>query len=365
MFERIQHWLMRQMFAGMGGVIGAGSRIELYETLELLLSNQVQILVALREMYLVESEDGKKKGEVRAIVLYECMKAMELGRPLSSVLENWVPDQEVQLIRAGERSGDMVGVLKSAIRVIEAKGQIVKSVIAGTMYPVILMVIVAILLYQISTNMVPQFARILAPEQWTGAAVILRTIANFVTEYGLISIAVLIGLMGWTFWSLPRLHKTRFRLFLDKIPPWSIYRMLHGSTFLLNIAVMLRAGIGVQEILVMMSRKSSPWLRSRIQAALHGIRDGKRNLGSALYLAGHNFPDKRYVRLLRVIADQDGFDQKLANFGERWLNKAIDGIKTASGIVLGVSLAVAGGLIMLILAGVMSIQQLAQTALAN
>jgi len=143
MLEGFQRWLMRQTFSGMGGVLGAGTRINIYETLEMLLSNQVKLSVALREIYRVESNDGKKKNEIRAIVLYECMTAMEDGKPLSHALERWIPDQELQLIRAGERSGDMVGVLKDVIRIIDAKSQIFKAVIGGTLYPMVLMGIIA------------------------------------------------------------------------------------------------------------------------------------------------------------------------------------------------------------------------------
>ena len=65
----IMQSIQRQMFSGMGGVIGAGARIEIYETLELLLSNQVLLSTALREIYRIESKDGKKTNEVRAIVI--------------------------------------------------------------------------------------------------------------------------------------------------------------------------------------------------------------------------------------------------------------------------------------------------------
>jgi len=363
MSSEIVHWLMRQQFSGAGGVIGAGTRIEIYETLELLLSNQVLLSKALREIYRVESKDGKRKKEVRAIVLYECMQSLENGRTLSDALARWVPDQEVQLISAGERSGDMVGALKDAVRIIEAKRQIMGAVAGGAIYPIVLMGMISILLHQIATNMVPQFSRILPPEQWTGAAAVLRVIADYVTNYGLYSLLGIFLFGCWVMWSLPNMDKSPVRKWLDFIPPWSIYRMLHGSTFLLNIAVMLRAGIRVQEILLMMSKVGSPWLRVRIQAALMGINQGQ-NLGVSLHRSGYNFPDPRAVQFLRILAEQDGFDEKLANFGDRWLAKSVTGIKNASRIILTAGIMVTGMLILLILAGVMSIQGLAQQGMS-
>lgn len=351
--------IMRWQFSGMGGVIGASSRIEIYEALELLVSNDVMLVKALREIYRVESKDGRKKTEINAIIIYEAVTALESGRPLADALEPWIPDQETQLIRAGERSGNLQGAFKDSIRIIEAKRKIMGAVLAGAAYPMLLMAMVCLLLWQVSSKMVPQFARMLPPEQWTGAAAVLRVIADFVTNYGFAAAGVATVIGAWITWSMPNMHRSRLRLYLDRIPPWSIYRMLHGSTFLLNIAVMLRAGIRVQEILTMMGKNGSPWLRSRIGAALQGINAG-RNLGLALHSAGQNFPDERAVQFLRILAEQEGFDDKLANFGERWLEKSVSAIGAASKIMLAAGICMSGGLIMLILAGVMSIQSLAQ-----
>lgn len=347
------------MFAGMGGLIGSTSRIEIYDMLELLLHNRVKLIAALREIYKAESKDGKRKKDVKAVMLYECVQSLENGRTLSDALERWVPDQEVQLIRAGERSGDLEGALRDATRLIEAKRQIIGAVVGGGLYPLFLLGMVVILLHQIANKMVPQFARILTPDQWTGPAAVLRLIADLVTNYGGTALIVLFAFIAWVFWSLPNMAKSPIRKYLDHIPPWSIYRMLHGSTFLLNTAVMLRAGIRVQEVLIMMSKGGSPWLRLRIQAALRGINQGQ-NLGMALHRAGHNFPDTRAVQFLRILSDQDGFDEKLSNFSERWLVKSVAGIQAASRIILFGGIVFAGGLILLILAGVMSIQSIAQ-----
>ena len=352
-------WIQRQMFSGMGGVLGAGARIEIYETLELLLSNQVLLSTALREIYKIESKDGKKKDEVRAIVVYDCMTALESGRNLSDALEKWVPEQEIHLIRAGERSGDMVNALKDVVRIVTAKGKIVAAVAKGATYPVILLFMISILLNQIANKMVPQFARILPVEKWTGPAALLKIIADFVTNYGMTSIIGGIVLATWVGWSLPNMYKSPIRKYLDMVPPWSIYRMLNGSTFLLNVAVMLKAGIRVQEALIILSKGGSPWLRHRIQATIQNINQGA-NLGLALHRTGYNFPDARAVQFLRVLSNQDGFDEKLTNFGDRWLDKSVSGIEAASGILLAVGILTTGVLILLILGGVMSIQQLAQ-----
>jgi len=170
--------------------------------------------------------------------------------------------------------------------------------------------------------------------------------------------------MSWVFWSLPHLSHAKWRIYLDKIPPWSIYRMLHGSTFLLNIALMLNTGIRLQEVLVIMSKNASPWLRERITGALRGINRGD-NLGIALYRSGYEFPDVRAIQFLRILADQNGFDKKLKNFGQRWLDQSVKGVERASKILLMAGILVIGFLIMMILGGVVGIQQLASSQLVG
>jgi len=364
MQSRLEASLNRFFFSGLGGTLGADARIDIYETIDQLISNEVLLKVAVKELYNIESQGGKKKTRTNAIVLQDCYAALSAGRQLSDALAHWVPDQEVQIIRAGERSGNLSLALKDAINMIVSTRKIMGAVVGGATYPIFLLGMVALLLHQIATKMVPQFARILPPEKWTGPALVLKWIADWVIDYGLVSVIGLLCVMSWVFWSLPHLSHAKWRIYLDKIPPWSIYRMLHGSTFLLNIALMLNTGIRLQEVLVIMSKNASPWLRERITGALRGINRGD-NLGIALYRSGYEFPDVRAIQFLRILADQNGFDKKLKNFGQRWLDQSVKGVERASKILLMAGILVIGFLIMMILGGVVGIQQLASSQLVG
>src|SRR3546814_16680195 len=74
------------------------SRIEMYETIALLLENGVILSKALRDLYMIESKNGKKKKEVRAVVLNEMMNGVAAGQSLSAILADWAPPQEVAQI---------------------------------------------------------------------------------------------------------------------------------------------------------------------------------------------------------------------------------------------------------------------------
>ncbi|MCG2937702.1 hypothetical protein KZ300_28515, partial [Escherichia coli] len=76
----------------------AGVRIEFYEALSLLLENRVLLNDALKEMYKIASEEGKKPKDPRAIVIHDCMMGVADGQRLSAVLAKWTNYQETSLI---------------------------------------------------------------------------------------------------------------------------------------------------------------------------------------------------------------------------------------------------------------------------
>jgi type II secretory pathway component PulF len=238
------------------------------------------------------------------------------------------------------------------------------AVIAGSTYPLVLLGMVAMLLHQIATNMVPQFEKILPPEKWTGPAVGLKVVADWVNGYGSFGMIFFTCFAAWVIWSMPNMNKSRLRVYLDRIPPWSIYRMLNGSTFLLNFSLMLASNVKMQRTLEIMKNNASPWLKERIGAAIAGVNKG-HSFGEALHRSGYEFPDRRAVQFLRLLSEQEDFDKKLVSFGQRWLTKSVKGVQYASKALLSICIALMGFLIMLILGGVIGIQQLAQTALST
>lgn len=355
MLERLELKINQLLFTG-------NARIELYETIGLLLENGVVLSKAVQDLYMIESNNGKNPKALRALVLNAIRHGVSRGQGLSVALAPWVPHQEVALIKAGETTGQLARSLTECSRIIQAKQEIKKAVIGGLMYPLIISMVLVLLLYQISTKMVPQFARITPESSWTGAAWVLSQIAHFVVNWGLVSLLVFVVFAGWVSWSMPNLYRPRFRVWLDKLPPWSIYRALHGSTFLLNISVMLRAGVRLQDVLIIMAKTGSPWVKSRIGSALEGINSGQ-NLGQALYRTGYGFPDHRLVQFLRTVSEQEGFDEHLARFGERWLQKSVSQVQTSFKTIATLALFLLGGLMVLVLVGVYSLQSAAQTSL--
>lgn len=357
LFEAFDNFVIRLQF-------GAGARIEFYEAMTLLMENGVLLNDALKEMYKVASDEGRKPKNPRAIVLYDCMMGVAEGRPLSKVLANWVSPEECSLISAGEKSGRLVddkdgpGAFSQAIKVITAKRDIMGAISMATVYPTVLGALSVVLLNMVSTKLVPKLAKSANPENWEGAAALLYAIAQFVTGYGKPALAALLLVVAAIFGSLPYLRGD-IRFYLDKVPPWSVYRMLHGSTFLLNVAVLLQAGIKLQDALGLLSETAKPWLRERIEAAKYGIGIGG-SLGVALSKAGYDFPDRKAVQYLMILSNRQGFETAIGRFGDRWLKESIRNIQSTAKVALATGILLIGGLMMIVVAGAGGIQDAIQ-----
>lgn len=324
-------------------------RTEFYETLTLLLDNGVLLNDAFVEMFNIYSDDGKKPKRIRAMVAQECLLGIGEGKALSAVLASWVSYDEFSLIEAGEQAGDLQSAFRKSIRVVEAKAQIGQAVATATIYPGILGAQGAYLLQKVSTDLVPKLGRSTNPETWNPPAQLLKVIADFVTSYGGPALAAVLIALATAFASLPYL-RGNIRYYLDKIPPWSIYRMMLGSPFMLNVGVLLGSGVKLNEALERMGRRANPWLKQRIDATLYGVNIGA-NLGQALYKAGYDFPDKRAVQYLRVISGRDGSEENIERFGDRWMDESVKRLKSLAGVLLGSAILLNGVLMLLVITG--------------
>lgn len=333
---------------------GGKERIQFYESMNGLLENAVPVNEALQEVGNVYSDEGRQPFHPIALASYTLSGMVSNGKTLAWACKDWMPYQEAAMIGAGERSGNLQQAFSDCVRTIEARQKILSLIFSTTLYPGLLWALMAYLLNVIATRMVPAMSRRSDPESWTGVPSVLYSIATFVNNWGLVT---LIGSVLFIFVSMVTLPYFRgpLRVRLERFPPWSIYKALHGSTFLLNMSVMLRSNINQLEALEALQFNAKPWLRERLIAARYGVRMGK-NFGVALKLAGHEFPDRQAVQFLCVLASRKGFSEAIHRFSNRWLDNSLKNIERYSkGVLIASSVAI-GVLMILVLVGTYSMQ---------
>ena len=359
-------WFKRLLF-------GSSARVEIYEMLQLLLENRVLLIDALREIRGVLNDsrdvdatnqtDDVKLRNVKAEAVHSWILQLKTGSKdgfaLSRAVAPWVPHEETALIQSGEATGQMPRALEDCVKAIQSKGQMLSAVAAGTVYPIMLFIASFFVMRLFATKVIPRFVTQIDPELWEGPAKVLYIEADLFNRFGVpLAIGSVVALIAIIV-TLPYMRGP-VRVFLDRyVPPWNIYKMIQGATFLKNIAVQTRAGIRLYDSVTSMIDMGSPWLKQRLQSALYGIQQGQ-NLGDALHNGGYEFPDRRSVQILRVLASRDGFDETVYNFAGRWQEQTVKRVKSASQIFLAAGILSIGFVTGSCFLGMQGISQLIQ-----
>ena len=340
------------------------SRIQFYETLGLLLDNGVAIEAALTEVYKTESggefdpNTTPKQFSSVAVVAYDCITAVRSGRMLSDALAYWVSPMEVSLIVAGERTGSYLMAFERAVLALTKQGELKGAIRMALAYPALLFVLVAGLFGFLGFSLAPQLLAIQPLEKWDPATASMLGKGIFVKENIVLLVVSFVAIMSGTIYSMGHL-RGRIRDRLDKVAPWSIYRLFVGSVFLLNVAVMLNCGIGLEEALMMLQSRSNPYLHERLSNTLRGVRTGL-TFGESLKYTEHDFPSRKAVGYIQILSGKRGFDVALEKFTLRSLDLNIKEIGRAASMLRLVGLATAGYAIQLIATGLLGISTSAQ-----
>ncbi|EPN50146.1 type II secretion system protein [Pseudomonas syringae pv. actinidiae ICMP 19094] len=331
---------------------GGNERIRLYESMTALLENGVPLDLALDRIGSIYSDGGRRVRHPIALASYGIGKAVAGGKTLAQACLNWVPYQEHAVISAGEKSGNLIQAFSDCVRIIEARQKVMNLVLSTALYPIFVWSLMAYLLNVVATRVVPAMSRSSNPEGWSGAPMVLHMIATFVTNWGMLTLCLVVMLVVTSIVTLPY-FRGPWRTRLEMLPPWSIYKALHGSTFLLNIAVMLRSNIDPLEALDTLKRGANPWLRERLEAAHYGVRMGK-NFGVALDLSGHKFPDHEAIQFLIVLSTTQSFSAAVHRYSLRWLEISLKQVERYAKTLSLVSMVLIGLLMILVMVGAYS-----------
>ncbi len=329
---------------------GARQRLKVYRSLATLLRNRVPLKPALLTCADVYGEHGKKPNRIEAMVLQDCLIAIDQGRALAEALRRWLPFDEYSAIAAGQRSARLAQALLRAVSMIRRKERMRKALIHATAYPAVLLLALGASFYLIAAHVMPKLLRMMPSQQWSASVRALDWIAQWTAQHGAFLLTGIGALICAIWISLPRLTG-RIRVMLDALPPWSMYRIVHGAAFLYNIGVLLEADVPKVELLEMMRAHATPYLRERIEGALRGVKDGL-DLGRALAASGQRFPSADAIAYIRVIGSLKGGDAQLKQFSEEWLEESIAKLNVAAALFKQSAIALGGGMIMMIVAGI-------------
>ena len=340
-----------ELFSGLRGywskaMFTDGTRIKFYRAIILLYRNGLSPLEALNDIH------GNFNGKPMGDVAFACLEAVEDGGKMSQVLKEWIPQEEVMLIAAGERSGQLVDGFSRAIEAVQHSMR-VKKTVQGLVYPVMLIAGIGFLMNTVSTTIVPQILQMGNLEALPFESRILVLIGELSQAIGLVGVCVLAFTGFGVVVTLPYFTGP-IRVWADKLPPWSIYQNIKGAQFLQGLVMLQGGGAGLEGALEHLEGDATPWLAERINAVLVAVRTGQ-NLGHALGDTGYDFPNREAVRYLKTIASKEGSGKNIEQFANDWTIETLENVDLMVKTLMMAGLMVFYGVIFLIFAGMNSI----------
>lgn len=315
------------------------ARFRVYRKLEGMLKMNEALSRCLDRLYQNVSEMGKHPRRPAAVALREWFLKDRAGRSLSDSMEGWIPTAELYMIRAGEESGTLAKALGSIQAMGERAREMRAAVSYAVTYPVFMMILLSFVLWMFGVNLI-QNMRKTAPPKVMEAMGSVGAVSDFIADYGLWVAAGIVAVCLLIAVTLP-VWRGPLRAKLDMFPPWSWYRILQGSAFLLGLSALLGAQMPLKRSLEILEEQSTPWLRERVNSARQEVLRG-RNLGEALRYGHYNFPDPGVAIDLEILSERADVGSVIEQVTQEWIRDQIDVLKAQAAIARNVGLAAVG-----------------------
>ena len=268
-----------------------------------------QELLALLEsgLSLVEAIEAlaeKEQQEESKAILNQVMSALFEGLPLSASLEKapqvFTP-LYVALIRASERTGDMVQALARHVAYQTQIDAVRKKIITASIYPVLLIIVGGLVVLFLLGYVVPKFSTIYESAgtdlpwmsqlllswgrllQEHGREVFAAFIASVVTLSLILSRPVVRAAIMAKVWQIPALGETM-----------RIYQL---ARFYRTLGMLLRGGIPLVMAMNMVSSLLQPLMRASLDKVSFDVREGKPMSAA---MEHHGMTTSISIRMLRV-----------------------------------------------------------------
>ena len=296
------------------------TRLKLYRKIASLMRNRFSLMSALDMLHDSITDGGKNPGEPFAIAIACWGRALNNGLTFSDALKGWAPDRERLMLSVGDVS-DLEGALMNLIRVTEGTTKMIRPIVGAITYPAFLFMMAVLIIYGIGVYMVPPMLEAAPGTRWTGLARDLVDLSEWIQKNWLFAFCVLPVIM-LLIYSTIGIWTGSLRAMIDNIPPYSLYKVFVGISWLLALSALVKGGTPVSAAMRALRRDSSRYLKERIDKTLVFINNGD-NLGMALKKTKLNFPDKEIIADLKIYSELDNFEEALESLANEWLEESV------------------------------------------
>ena len=318
------------------------TRLKLYRKIASLMKNRFSLMDALDMLHDGASNGGKNPSEPLAIAIASWGRSLNNGMTFSDALKGWAPDRERLMLSVGDVS-DLESALLNLIKVTEGSTKMIRPIVGAITYPAFLIMMSVLIIYAIGVYMVPPMIDAAPTVVWRGMARDLVDLSAWIKDNWLIAFASLPVTMAVIYFTIG-IWTGKIRAFFDNIPPWSLYKVFTGISWLLALSALVKGGTPVSTALRALRRDASRYLKERIDKTLVYVNNGD-NLGQALAKTGLDFPDREIIGDLKIYSELDNFEEALDKLANDWLEESVYMIEEKAGVLNMAALLSIGGVI--------------------
>ena len=318
------------------------TRLKLYRKIASLMKNRFSLMDALDMLHDGASNGGKNPSEPLAIAIASWGRSLNNGMTFSDALKGWAPDRERLMLSVGDVS-DLESALMNLIKVTEGSTKMIRPIVGAITYPAFLVMMSVLIIYAIGVYMVPPMIDAAPTVVWRGMARDLVDLSAWIKDNWLVAFASLPITMAVIYFTIG-IWTGKVRAFFDYIPPWSLYKVFTGISWLLALSALVKGGTPVSTALRALRRDASRYLKERIDKTLVYVNNGD-NLGQALAKTGLDFPDREIIGDLKIYSELDNFEEALDKLANDWLEESVYMIEEKAGVLNMAALLSIGGVI--------------------
>jgi type II secretory pathway component PulF len=320
---------------------GSKAQLAFLEDLSLLVADGIPPNRAIDMLGQVNTGIGKE------VALYISYKIGE-GQALAEGMRPWFGPNVIEIIRVGEEGGALAQTILSAIKTLSQSNSTWGGFVSAVAYPVLVMIMACAIMLYLNASVFTQFAEIKPMDKWPQAGRDLVGIANFIQSWWWLAIAGLIVIIL----ILRRLMDNyigELRQYLDKIPPFSLYRRFAAAHLMETLGLLVTNGVVFKNALKVMQYQANPYVLSHLLMMEHFLGSGKGNVADVLYTG---LIDEKDILRLRIMAEVKGFEHGLTRMGVHGAEQTVKTLKTAGKFFGGALLAFDAYLIITIVRGI-------------
>ena len=327
-------------------------RYRIYRKLEGMLKGNEALSRSLDRLYQNATEMGKYPERPAAIAVRDWFLKDRAGISLARAMEGWVPSGELYLIRAGEESGSLAKALSSIQAMSKRSAEMKKAVSYAIGYPVTMLILVSFVVWSFGVNLIANM-RANAPKSVVTAMGGVVPFSDFISAWGLYVVIVVVAVAILVSSTLS-IWRGSIRSKMDMYPPWSWYRIMQGSSFLLGLSALLAAQMPLKRSLEILEEQANPWMRERLGLVRQEVLRG-RNVGEALRLSETNFPDPAVAIDLEILSERADVGSVIEQITDEWMQDQIDAMNAQAVMIRNAGMAVVGGIIAWVMTSIFAV----------